>query len=983
MYFGDDINPAKPGTGKDDGKEPAKAPQVWKRDRQRPTFARVYVGDNTALELVSLQVTVTVEGPRARTVVDHIFRNPHDRQLEGTFEYPLPTAASPAYFAMFLGQTRDTAPARFGPRGDMPPLPQEALARLAPAELVKQVNTADWGRLQEARVVAKEKALEAYEEVVRGRIDPALLEYAGGNTFSGRVFPIPPRGYNRVLIAYEELLPAHGDRTVYRFPLPDCKLADLQLSVQARAADGSDFAFRPEDATKQEGGGQVVFRRRWTDKGPGGEAVFAYTPANAEVQAISGRQGESGPRYLYARLRPTLKVQAAKPFADRGVFLLDTSLSEHPDRFALNLRLLRTILESDPDLKQFNVLAFNAAAAWVEPKGWLPNTAAGRETLFKRLDGIVLEGATDFSAALEKLVQPGFDVPAKTPLNVFVLSDGQITWGEPDVAPLVARFEARCPYATRFHCYRLGLGADNQELFEALTRRGGGVFDCFGQTQLAAAATAHRHQCLLLSRVGLTGAGVSDAVVVGSAVYPGGEVLVAAKTRDAGKVTVTLEGQFLGQPYAQEYVVASGGAGELAPRGWAEIAVSELLALNDPKLDGLVTAYCQQFGIGSRVASFLVLENDADYKRLNLEAERGKTLTGDLGAFLQQAWQALGKPTSARAAVERFVAQVGPRLRLTDAAQVKQLLGLLTEADFELPEAALAGALLTAKDVPPSYLAARDADRRDVQTYLSEARRRQDAKDFDGAVRVLSSVVEEYPARGDALRLVGYRLLDLKQAGQAARLFSGVQRGRPFEPHSYRDLARALEEAGRYPLAALQYELVLAGSWHARFHDSLKQVVQEEYAHMMREAIARKAVSGKLADYFGERVERMDPRTFQADLRVSISWNTDATDVDLWLLEPDGFKVFYQAPRSPGGGELSQDQTQGYGPERYQIARARPGTYVVKVHYFRANPNLLAGETHVNVVVTRHAGTPQESVRRHTVILKKQGEEVEVCKIDF
>ncbi len=97
-------------------KEPVKGPAVWHRDRQQPTMARVYVGDGNSLELVSLNVTTTVEGPRARTVVDHIFRNPHPRQLEGTFEYPLPTGASPSYFAMFLGQTRDTVPARFGRR---------------------------------------------------------------------------------------------------------------------------------------------------------------------------------------------------------------------------------------------------------------------------------------------------------------------------------------------------------------------------------------------------------------------------------------------------------------------------------------------------------------------------------------------------------------------------------------------------------------------------------------------------------------------------------------------------------------------------------------------------------------------------------------------------------------------------------------------------------------------------------------------------
>src|SRR5262249_25620604 len=46
-----------------------KAPQVWKQGRGRPTFARMYLGDSNGLELVSLQVTTTIEGPRARTLV--------------------------------------------------------------------------------------------------------------------------------------------------------------------------------------------------------------------------------------------------------------------------------------------------------------------------------------------------------------------------------------------------------------------------------------------------------------------------------------------------------------------------------------------------------------------------------------------------------------------------------------------------------------------------------------------------------------------------------------------------------------------------------------------------------------------------------------------------------------------------------------------------------------------------------------------------
>src|SRR5262249_62114460 len=109
------------------------------------------------------------------------------------------TGASPSYSPIFIGQRRATVPPRSARRGDAPALPQEALSGMTPEQLVKHVSTADWGDLREAHIVSKEKALETYEDIVRGRIDPALLEYARGNTFTGRVFPIPRKGYNRVI----------------------------------------------------------------------------------------------------------------------------------------------------------------------------------------------------------------------------------------------------------------------------------------------------------------------------------------------------------------------------------------------------------------------------------------------------------------------------------------------------------------------------------------------------------------------------------------------------------------------------------------------------------------------------------------------------------------------------------------------------------------------------------------------------------------
>jgi tetratricopeptide (TPR) repeat protein len=671
-------------------------------------------------------------------------------------------------------------------------------------------------------------------------------------------------------------------------------------------------------------------------------------------------------------------------------------------------------------------------------------------------------------------------------LEVFLLSDGQITWGNRDSNSLVAHFEADCPYSTRFHCYTIGLGAENVELFQALTRRGGGIYPCYSEAYLPAVARAHRNHCLLIERISFkSGPAMSDVLVAGrqAAVYPGGDLVVSAKLVASGQWPVAredkansslatshrplatttgptkliVEGTFLGERVVYEYPIEITASSELAARGWGELAVSSLLALNDPKLDSLVTAYCQQFGIGSRVASFLVLENPADYKRLNLEEERGKVVPGgDLEQFLNDAWRNFARIISPKQAFKEFlnkigshvvvqnsnpssgvpvaqfgfrsgplqspqtaVQQAGPGQVAMDEDHIRKLFGLLTDKDFELPEGVTGEALVDKKHVSPTYLTARQADPMNVHVYLDEAKRRANAKDATSAVRVLSSVVEALPTRADALRLVGYRLLDMQQPAQAVRLFQQVEESRPFEPHSYRDLARSLEESGRYGFAALQYEIVLAGAWHNRYRDSLKEVAREEYAHMMQEALARyrnaeigmrnaeerrsntdsrtatAALSGfrtpnsafriskELADYFGERLEGMASVRQQADLRVTISWNTDNTDVDLWVMEPDGTKCFYQNQKTSSGGQLSQDQTQGYGPERYQVQKALPGVYTVIVHYYRADANLLGGETHVNVLVTQHAGTREETVQRHTILLKQANEQTEVCKVQI
>lgn len=95
----------------------------------------------------------------------------------------------------------------------------------------------------------------------------------------------------------------------------------------------------------------------------------------------------------------------------------------------------------------------------------------------------------------------------------------------------------------------------------------------------------------------------------------------------------------------------------------------------------------------------------------------------------------------------------------------------------------------------------------------------------------------------------------------------------------------------------------------------------------------------------GERDISLDPRLIallDVDVRIVIQWNTAATDIDLWVDEPNGERAIYNNPRTAIGGWLSNDMTEGYGPEEYWLRRAPRGDYAVRINTYASdviNPN--------------------------------------------
>ncbi|MDT0645227.1 hypothetical protein RM545_00880 [Zunongwangia sp. F260] len=77
--------------------------------------------------------------------------------------------------------------------------------------------------------------------------------------------------------------------------------------------------------------------------------------------------------------------------------------------------------------------------------------------------------------------------------------------------------------------------------------------------------------------------------------------------------------------------------------------------------------------------------------------------------------------------------------------------------------------------------------------------------------------------------------------------------------------------------------------------------------------------------------------TGTGNVTITLTWDQDNSDVDLWLEEPDGNKIYYANQASETGGFLDYDNVEGFGPENIfypEGSTLLSGEYTVKVHYY-------------------------------------------------
>jgi hypothetical protein len=917
---------------------------------------------STPMRVQSLRVDVRVVGHLAITTWDVTVFNPQHTVLEGELVFPLGEGQTVSRFAM-------------------------------------DVN----GALREGVVVEKEKGRQAFDDVVRRGIDPGLLEKTAGNTFRARIYPIPAAGSKRIVVAYEQELKETGAGAaaglVYRLPLAFTDKVQV-FTVRAEVLDRTGAPV--VQSSPLPGFAFTAWRRAFVAESTQRDVVPNAALALVLPRAEEGRgafvAGESGHRYFYVTVTPRAS-RRPKARPERVLVVWDASASARFRDRTAELSLLdayvRRVGHPEVSVAVFrNVMEPLQTGTWAEMR--------------KVIETAPLDGATAFGSLTLA------DVRAD---EVVLVSDGLGTFGggEPKLppCPLVVVSSARTA---------------NPAWLRALAERTGGELIDLTAVSSAEAEQALTTQPLTFLGTTVDGTQI-DEVYPSRRVVVRGTVGVAGRLKSS-RARITLRFGFgASETVSRTFDLdASEAADAPVARIWAQKKLADLSA--DPvRHAATIASLGREFGIVTEGTSLIVLDRASDYARYRIEppaelraeyeqivrqeaAVVAKTSKDHLERVVAQFeerktwWRTEFKPGPAiakqtqevvagataeanRVAADAVAAPGAPSpapaaMALRSAGRAASA-APVSGAGSPASEPTAEGTIdLKAWSPDTPYmreLRAADAGRRYAvylglrETwgdtpgfYLDVADVFRDQGEPGLALRILTNLAELKADDPGLLRVLGYRLRQLRLVGQAVWTFEEVLRLRSDEPQSHRDLALALADDGQTQRAVDLMWAVVTRPWDERFRD-IDLIVAGEMNAVIATAKARPDTS------------RIDPRlvaSLPVDIRAVLNWDTPNSDMDLHVIDPRGEECFFSHQRTEIGGRISADVTTGFGPEEFLLRRAIPGEYTVRAKFFGTRQQTAVGATTVVLELYLRYGTGQVENKSITLRLDGAGRMVDV-----
>ena len=951
-------------------------------------------GAKTPVGLRAASMQVETDGSLARTTLLLTLYNPNDRLLEGTLEFPLQPGQQVSAFALDVG-----------------------------------------GALRDAVPVPKQKAQQVFENIERRNVDPGVLEQTAGNHFRLRVYPIPARGTRQVRLVIDEAMRRDADG--WRLDVPVHLLGDAEaFSLKLRA---QGLRKPPQVVGAFDG---LAFER----SGRGYAATIerkAFRPANglslrfpAENTAQSYLQSYGDDRFALVEIPVPATAKLATPRKLPGSvgLLWDASGSarkrDRQTEFALLDRYFKAMGDGSVVLRLLRDVGDDAGNFEVRGGDW--------SALRKVLETAVYDGASDLAdwtpvAGIGEylLVSDGLQNYGDHAFPK--LRDGQSLYAlnsagaNADGARLSALAEARGGRLVQWQG-RAGLDAAADALLSAGTRivalEGEGIEDLQPQTwyveggllRVAGRLTEPTATVrVTVSEAGKTrsfeqsiGADTPQSTQVG-ALWASWQVAARAAEPERHRGEIARLGQRFG--------IVTPGTSLLvleAPEDYvrydipAPPALSEQVAAlsrtqtqekeqsRSQRLEDVASRFAERATWWGR--DFPKTAPPAPKSDKALSSRGGLAREGaPAGAVAMQAPPPPPAPMPAEAAAaHRFnddarqreaeseldsVVVTGARIRQSELASSAPVAdpdsagqGVSIQLQAWAPDSPYARRLRGAKaeDLYPLYLDERDSHADSTAFYLDVADLLLQKARRAEALRVLSNLAELKLENRHVLRVLGYRLMQAKDYARAVQVFREVLRLADEEPQSHRDLGLALAASGQHQEGIGRLYEVAARPWDSRFSE-VELVALNELNAIIATAPQR------LDTAF---IDRRLLRNMPLDLRVVLAWDSDNSDMDLWVTDPNGERCYYGNKNTYQGGLLSDDFTGGYGPEEFVLKDAKPGKYKVEANFFGDRQQIVTGATTLSMMFSTGWGTRRQNDQTVTLRLSGQSETVFVGEFD-
>jgi Ca-activated chloride channel family protein len=495
-----------------------------------------------------------------------------------------------------------------------------------------------------AEVLPREEARRIYQGLVARIRDPALVEFVGYNLIRSSVFPVEPRGKQKVRLTYEHLLEVDGNRVDYVLPRTESLQYAVPWEVTAhiKAKQPISTVYSASHRMEIERvSGRHLSVKVTTDacKEPGPfrlSYLLQSDGVTASMFAYPDPKVGGGYFLLLAGLPAEMtRNQDTEPVKREITLVIDRSGSMRGEKVEQAREAALQIIAGLREGESFNIIIYSNTVEWFSERPVIKDRSTDRAAR-RYIEGITATGGTNIydalSAALNQKPTPG-----TLPLVLF-LTDGLPTVGQTSEIAIRDLVTKANPHQRRV--FTFGVGFDvNAALLEKIADESraraefvlpsedvevkvGNVFKRLTGPILASA------ELCVVDRDGSAALGRTRDILPAKLpdLFEGDRLVVLGQYVGDEPLSFKLQGDYFGKERAFQFGFdfdkASAKNG-FVPRLWASRKIAELIdavrqmgadpsaSANDPKAKELVDEIVRlstEFGILTEYTAFLARE---------------------------------------------------------------------------------------------------------------------------------------------------------------------------------------------------------------------------------------------------------------------------------------------------------------------------------------------------------------------------------------